>query len=72
MFHKQPAGKSVGARRKVRRLKQTVDGRRRGERGGMSNTWTKIKEKERAALCMKNQARLGCDCFLFQFQLIKH
>lgn len=46
MFHKKPAGKSVGAKRKVRRLKQRVDGRRRGERGDMSNTWTKIKERK--------------------------
>jgi len=44
IFHKRPAGKSVGAKRKVRGLKERVDRRSRGEKDDMGNTWRRIKE----------------------------
>lgn len=44
MFHKRPAGKSEGAKRKVRGLKEMVDRRSRGEGDDIGNTWRGIKE----------------------------
>jgi len=55
MFHNSPAGKSVGAKRKVRGLQEWVDWRSWGEWDDISNTWGKIIEANTLLFCQKEE-----------------